>query len=262
MNCRFKLMAVLVVATTATVGCTFEPGQPWGYLEADLYVDPVADSGDFTITHQRVFLEEMHLRAPAQSAGGITDFDPSDPPPGFTLCHQNHCHHEDGYTVSYDDLRAGVGVDADGPVNVARHTLDTAHTLDRTAQQEVDFRLVDQVTVNETALTVGELYLEGQLEYGEQTHIFEITLAMATQSLQTGISYTFGRNSPEHQQAELLLQWPDDLFVDLTHLDEALDGATGAPIAVHGTQNSLLRDELIERIQRDAELVWLEDYDE
>lgn len=255
-------LALMSALLMCGIGCTYEPGAPWGYLDAQLSIEPIDDSGAVTIVEQSIVLEEMQLRAPAQSTDAVGDFDPSDPPPEFTLCHQNHCHHEDGYTVSYEDIEAGIGVDSDGPVNVARRTIDSHLDLGQPASQDVEFRIVDQVSLNETALTIGEIFLRAQVSDGDETHELEITLAMATQSLSTGISYSVDRNSPERQDAEFSIQWPDDLFEDLTHLGDVIDNTTESPIAVHGTQNSALRDELVDRIHENSAFIWIEEYGE
>lgn len=36
-------------------------------------------------------------------------FDPTNPPPGWRLCHRNHCHHEDGRVASYQQVMAEIG---------------------------------------------------------------------------------------------------------------------------------------------------------
>lgn len=36
-------------------------------------------------------------------------FDPRNPPPGYTTCHRNHCHREDGGVSSYKQVMAAIG---------------------------------------------------------------------------------------------------------------------------------------------------------
>ena len=45
--------------------------------------------------------------AQPKAAGGV--FDPNNPPPGWKLCHRNHCHHEDGRVASYAQVMQEVG---------------------------------------------------------------------------------------------------------------------------------------------------------
>ncbi|MDX2051085.1 MAG: FKBP-type peptidyl-prolyl cis-trans isomerase [Polyangiaceae bacterium] len=47
------------------------------------------------------------IEAPAKSAEVV--FDPNNPPPGWKLCHRNHCHHEDGRVASYQQVMAAIG---------------------------------------------------------------------------------------------------------------------------------------------------------
>ena len=50
--------------------------------------------------------------SPAPSAaakpGGVV-FDPNNPPPGWVLCHRNHCHHQDGRVASYAQVMQEIG---------------------------------------------------------------------------------------------------------------------------------------------------------
>ncbi len=255
---EFSLLTIALLLA----GCTYEPGSPWGYLDAELQIDPVSDSGDVEVISQSITLDEMQLRAPAEAAAGAQDFDPSDPPPEFTLCHQDHCHHEDGYTVSYDDIAAGVGFESGGQITAARRKLETSLGLNQGADQEVEFRLVDQVSINEAALTIDQLYIEAQLENGGEVYDLQITLAMATRPFRTGISYRIGRDSPERQRAELEIDWPDSLFAELEHLDGAVESASDNTIVVHGTSNHQLRNELVDRIHDDTSFRWIEDESE
>jgi len=45
----------------------------------------------------------------APAANGETVFDPQNPPPGWTNCHRNHCHHRDGRVGSYDQVMKEMG---------------------------------------------------------------------------------------------------------------------------------------------------------
>jgi len=44
---------------------------------------------------------------PPKPAGKV--FDPSRPPPGWVLCHRNHCHHQDGRVASYAQVMEEIG---------------------------------------------------------------------------------------------------------------------------------------------------------
>lgn len=45
----------------------------------------------------------------AATKPGEVVFDPNNPPPGWTLCHRNHCHHQDGRVASYAQVMQEIG---------------------------------------------------------------------------------------------------------------------------------------------------------
>ena len=109
----------LAVALTAAGGCTFEPGRSFATLTPSLraaYRVPAdRDAGDgwqrlsndyqVRITAARLELGEIALLGAAPGAAR-TSFDPARPPPGYTLCHNGHCHAADGRLVPYAEIEA------------------------------------------------------------------------------------------------------------------------------------------------------------
>jgi hypothetical protein len=101
------------------MGCTLEEGKPWGYWMPKLWVSWQADPNrwvdnrlktangyllsqavfSFTATQISLFYTDINLNQKA--------FDPSSPPPGCSLCHNDHCHCGDRL-VPYSEL-AGNG---------------------------------------------------------------------------------------------------------------------------------------------------------
>ena len=47
--------------------------------------------------------------AAAAAKPGEVVFDPKNPPPGWVLCHNNHCHHQDGRVASYAQVMQEMG---------------------------------------------------------------------------------------------------------------------------------------------------------
>lgn len=253
-------IALLVVLTAITASsCTLEPGSPWGWIDADLHISPLEDSGDVTVVDYTVHFDNLQLRAPGSQGTGMTDFDPSDPPPGFTLCHQGHCHTDDGRIVTYEEIEAGAGPGGDGPVNISTRHIDDALQLDEPVHIDETFRIVEEVSLNQAALTIDHIHLEATFERQEETFELDIILSLATRPLETGILYDVGRNAPERQSMELTLDWPGDLFEDLVHLDDAADNAEHGTIEVHTTSNRELADELTDRIAEETTLRWIEE---
>jgi peptidylprolyl isomerase len=48
---------------------------------------------------------------PSMKKGQMGDFNPLAPPPGFTECHDLHCHHKNGRTFSYADVMKKMGTE-------------------------------------------------------------------------------------------------------------------------------------------------------
>jgi hypothetical protein len=109
----------LCLLATLISGCTFEPGRWFATLEPSLNAAylPRADrdagegwqrlSNDFQVRVTELHLElgEIALLA-AAAPGGAVKLDPARPPPGYTLCHNGHCHHESGRLVPYAEIEA------------------------------------------------------------------------------------------------------------------------------------------------------------
>lgn len=254
------LLAIGAVGLIQATGCTFEPGEPWGYLDIELHAGALQDSGSVDIGEQHVTLEELQLLAPAGTADAIEEFDPADPPPGFELCHDGHCHHEDGGLYTYEEIAAGIGDDDSGSVVIARGPLQASGLdLSGGVVTERQFRIVDQTTVDEVSVIVEVLELEATMKDDDKAVDLDVEIRMASRPLGTDVLYEFGRDEPEHQQLALRLHWPDDLFEDLAGLDAEFEQADdGDTIHISEFINPDLRDELRERIADGAEVNWQE----
>jgi hypothetical protein len=133
----FLLLVLLGPLLLTTSGCTLLAGQPWGQAELALSVELNVDDSRLTeegwiksandyafdLAELDVGLSAMRLLSTAAStsteATGET-FDPANPPPGYSLCHNGHCHHDDGRLVDYEDIQAELdgGGAVSGPVAV------------------------------------------------------------------------------------------------------------------------------------------------
>jgi hypothetical protein len=120
------LVAALGLAALPLSGCAFGEGEVWAEARVALSarVDPAerldaegqwrtAESfglrlDSISISVRRV---ELDREADATPAG----FDPASPPPGFSLCHNGHCHADDGRLVPYAEVAAGSGAEAAPP---------------------------------------------------------------------------------------------------------------------------------------------------
>jgi len=106
-------------------GCTFSEGEPYGLVSASMQARyelrddrDVGDDGwqklsnelQLRLDEARLAVERVDLidaggGATASSATGAV-FDPANPPPGYTLCHNGHCHSDSGDLVPYEDIQA------------------------------------------------------------------------------------------------------------------------------------------------------------
>ena len=106
--------ALLLVA-----GCTWEPGEHFAVVSARIgavYVpradrelpagwQKLASGYEIRLGQAQLKVLGVHLLAgPTGQAG----FDPANPPAGYSLCHNGHCHAADGRLVSYEDIAAAL----------------------------------------------------------------------------------------------------------------------------------------------------------
>lgn len=103
-------------------GCALDAGEGFALLEPTVsarYV-PVSsrDAGngfqrlasDYQVRLDSAGLGISHVELMGGAgSGGPTTFDPANPPPGYSLCHNGHCHSDSGGLVDYEDIEAQLG---------------------------------------------------------------------------------------------------------------------------------------------------------
>ena len=99
-SCTFTPGAGFTTLSGASVGADFRPGARG---DAD---DGVFTDLGYTVTIDvfELALGDAELLELQGGAGGL--FDPADPPEGYGLCHNGHCHADDGRLVSYAEIEA------------------------------------------------------------------------------------------------------------------------------------------------------------
>ncbi len=117
---RYPVAAALL-AVAAPWGCALDDGLPWGRLDpvvdarfvvpADrLQGDEVVTANGYAIRVAEVKLSFASLAVSVTPPGAApAGFDPADPPEGYGLCHNGHCHADDGSLVPYAEIEAGLG---------------------------------------------------------------------------------------------------------------------------------------------------------
>ncbi len=114
-----------VAALLLLLGCANEAGLPWGQLHAQaaLRFDPppgrLTPTGALKTANDerlsgltlRARLAEVVVRT-APFDDGVAGFDPANPPAGYSLCHNGHCHAADGTLPTYQEIAATLGAAA------------------------------------------------------------------------------------------------------------------------------------------------------
>ena len=105
----------LALGLLALAGCAFGEGDPWGRAALGMQVEmPVpadrldADGRIRTSTDYLLTIDAVELQVDAltlqQQGAAAAAFDPANPPAGYSLCHNGHCHADDGRLVDYEDI--------------------------------------------------------------------------------------------------------------------------------------------------------------
>jgi len=121
--------------------CALGPGRPFAILEptftASLEVPEGREAEDgwqrLDTSYQVKFTTLEVTLAPLElqdsgSSGPIT-FDPGNPPPGYTVCHNGHCDREDGALVPYAEVQAELNAGAGGPRTLVSLPVGTVDAL-------------------------------------------------------------------------------------------------------------------------------------
>lgn len=170
---------VLSLALVGTVGCAFEPGEPYGLVTAslDVHYRELADrytpdgfqklNTDYQarLTSAVLVVDAIEL-LDAGTELAVATFDPANPPPGYSLCHGGHCHAADGSLVDYEDIAAELaGAGGTEPTTVV--TL-TAGTVDLLTSEPFELGCAPSCALPEgylvlARLTASRLELAGQV---------------------------------------------------------------------------------------------------
>lgn len=111
------LWLVGLLALGGTTACSTGNGDPWGRASFEAvaaFAPPPSRLQDGKIRTARDYLVQLDTVSVSfatisiQTAAEAADlsFDPANPPPQYGLCHNGHCHHEDGRLVDYEDIAA------------------------------------------------------------------------------------------------------------------------------------------------------------
>lgn len=243
MRWRGEIFVGLVLASCV------EAGDPWGEvsIEVGLGFSPPASrldeqqrlktANDFRIVVDEVDVVATGVELLAQ-AGSAAGFDPSSPPPGYTLCHNGHCHADDGRLVSYEDIAAElaggggaeVAVTASGGALALPDGTGTV-VIGSSCSDERPCEVLAPLTIGLVRVALGELRLSGRVFEGRTGAArvpaeglpFEVVLESDPLSVGATASWRFGPGEPLQLALTARVLVPASVFdrVDWGEMDEA-----------------------------------------
>jgi hypothetical protein len=134
------MRALLVTFLCLAAGCAAGPGEPFAVLSARVRASLDRPSGreagdgfqklsnDYQVKFTALRLEARALELVDLGSGATLAFDPANPPEGYGLCHNGHCHRDDGALVDYAVISAEV-TGGSGPAVVSTLPLTALDVL-------------------------------------------------------------------------------------------------------------------------------------
>lgn len=134
------MRALLFTCLCLAAGCAVGPGEPFAVLSARVRASLDRPSGrdagdgfqklsnDYQVKFTALKLDVRGLELVDLGSGATLAFDPANPPEGYGLCHNGHCHRDDGALVDYAVISAEV-TGGGGPAVVASIPLTALDVL-------------------------------------------------------------------------------------------------------------------------------------
>lgn len=235
MTHRHLASPVALIAVVFCTHCSFSPGEPWGHVETTLNVvfdpppDRIDESGRLKTAHgYHIELEPLSFQINdivltfSQEDTELAAFDPGNPPEGYGLCHNGHCHAASGALVSYEEIARSTG-GTDGAENLIV-PIDSATSvgLNSTAAATVPVcgPSCDTPLGKLTTLTVNIQSMSWNARVFDETALRRLppqgVTISATTTLIPALSTTavarFGKGHPVNRTAELRLILGATLF--------------------------------------------------
>lgn len=172
----------LLALSAGAASCTLWDGRGWGEADAALRVRFAPDdtrltedgwlitSRDYGLAFETfsVAVEAVELSIADVDEAGELSFDPATPPPGYSLCHNGHCHSDAGDLVDYADIEAELaGGVAPGATSVVLTATDEVTVSTGGSDVEVQGCdgpcLLPRGVVERVRVRVAAIELSGQL---------------------------------------------------------------------------------------------------
>ena len=208
------LQAIALLLCTWLAGCALPPGEGWQSIDLSVQATFESDgrildngrfktSKNYEIEFSSVELQGLGFSLEAlKAADGLQTFDPQNPPEGYSLCHNGHCHSASGELVDYEDIQAELNQASDaGGLKLFQELLTTIAFPDFSTSPSINLELGP---CNDTYL-VCDIGRDNQLT----SILFETT----------GVALSFTVFHPEHLPAEGLTvsqELPLEMPISLT----------------------------------------------
>ncbi len=256
---RLLLLPLLLTA------CALGPGQPFAVLHpsfsASLEVPAGRDAGDgwqrLDTSYQVKFTTLELVFAPLQlqesGATGPITFDPGNPPPGYTVCHNGHCDREDGALVPYAEVQAELNGGAGGPRTVVSLPVGAVEVLSSEVRPlecqpscDLPFTELTRVLAPVIRVRMAGLLRDGEVPARIAETAWTLEMELTEPVLRSGeLSLVASNDQPLHAELSVAAPLSGRLW---DGIDVAALAPAGGPVDLNIEANADVRDELLENL--------------
>ncbi len=222
--------------------CALGEGDPWGELDVAMQVrfsppaDRIKEGLVATARDYRVQLDELVVTVTTLAISSGEDaiaFDPANPPPGYSLCHNGHCHAADGRLVAYEDIgESGGGGEALVTLNGESVVVDDVSEVPLSGCDGL-CEVLEPAHLNALSASVGLRVAGRAFDSRPEARLPEDGVAfdfvLPVRDLLVPMDARFGPDQRLGLAIDAMLNVPASLFDDVDFA--ALDGATQAASA-------------------------------
>lgn len=207
-----KKMLLIGFAALLATGCAIADGEPWGWATAQVsatgaIVEAGGEPADGVTIESVDAYANIRLAETRTSSGGDgSSFDPASPPPGYTLCHNGHCHAENGDLVPYEDVREALASSGGSTTVTIARLEEGGPLLDGQTIVTSDAPIRDAVQINTLEIELN-LDIRGTIEIDGT--VYELVLLTSPFTVETPSKINFGPGEPIEQTIHLELDWSD-----------------------------------------------------
>lgn len=229
MNKSQPHILIFIAAALLASGCAISDGEPWGWVDAEITAEgALVESGEepaagVAIESVEAFANIRLAETRTSSGGDGSSFDPASPPPGYTLCHNGHCHAESGELVPYEDIREELANSGGSTTVTVARLEESGSLLDGGQILTGDAAIINEAQVDTIELELN-LDIRGTVEVdGDEYGLVILTSPFA---IETPAKISFGPGEPMEQTIQMVLNWSDIQpleGVDVSTLDRGAD---------------------------------------